>query len=347
MSVSAEFRFPNSFLWGVACSYAYHSACGWRADSRWKPDFDDIADSGMNTLKISLNWSKIQPQKDVFDVHEIDYTKGLIRGAQERNIRPIVSLCDGNLPGWFTDAGGWKNPESSSAFLHFVENTLTKLPFSDIRWITFENIDAMLPGSNITTFFKPGDSPIHALQQIASAHHRVYQFIHGLSETAQIGIAVSSGEKYASALPKVFQNGKFSSGFQNRNFPEYKGEVDFLLIEGKAEILPRMAEFGFPMIFMSGIDDPEDQERPLFLARTVLSCWRNYCSGIPLLGFLYDSLNDIPGVDSKGLRKLSADSPKRFSRPSARFYSEIIRKNALNVTDADQFAPAFRKEIGL
>ena len=265
----------------------------------------------------------------------------------ERNIRPIVSICDGDFPGWFTDAGGWKAAESSSFFLHFVENTLTKLPFSDVRWVTFENIDAMLPGSNITAFFKPGDSPIHALLNIASAHYRVYQFIHGLSGTTQIGIAVSSKEKYASALPRVFQSGKFSFGFQNRNLPEYNGNLDFLLIEGKPEILPRMAEFGFPMIFMSGIDDPEDLERPFFLARTVLSCWRNYCNGIPLLGFLYDSLNDIPGVDTKGLRKLSADSPKRLPRPSARFYSEIIRKNALNVTDADQFAPGFRKEIGL
>ena len=347
MSVSAEFRFPKPFLWGVACSSAYHSACGWRTESRWKLDFDDIADSGMNALKISLNWSKIQPRKDFFDISEIDYTKDLIRGALERNIRPVVSICDGDLPGWFTDADGWKKDESSSFFLHFVEYTLTKLPFSDVQWVTFENIDAMLPGSGITAFFRPGDSPIHALQHIALAHHRAYQFIHGLSETTQIGIAVSSDEKYASALPRVFQNGKFSSGLQNRTFPEYKGNLDFLLTEGKTESIPRMAEFGFPMIFMSGIDDPEDRERPLFLARTLLSCWRNYCSGIPLLGFLYDSLNDIPEVDAKGLRKLSADSPKRIPRPSAQFYSEIIRKNALNVTDADQFASAFRKEIGL
>ena len=94
----ATFHFPKGFLWGTAT--ASHQvegsnnnnnwaawekeegrirngdkaglACDWWG-GRWKEDLDRAAEAGQNAHRLSIEWSRIQPRKDIWDEDAIEF----------------------------------------------------------------------------------------------------------------------------------------------------------------------------------------------------------------------------------------------------------------------------------
>ena len=97
----ATFTFPRGFLWGTATSshqvegnntnnnwYVWEQEghitsghrCGWACDwwgGRWREDFDRAAETGQNTHRLSIEWSRIQPAPNRWDEDSLDYYRGL------------------------------------------------------------------------------------------------------------------------------------------------------------------------------------------------------------------------------------------------------------------------------
>jgi len=88
VTASAKFTFPEKFLWGTATSAhqvegennnnnwslweaqpgrirngdVSGKACDWWKGRRWQEDFLRAADTGQNTHRMSIEWSRIQPK---------------------------------------------------------------------------------------------------------------------------------------------------------------------------------------------------------------------------------------------------------------------------------------------
>ena len=112
----ATMTFPSDFLWGTATSA--HQVEGNNTNNDWwqweqqsetilhghrsgaasdwwenaEIDFDAAADMGTNAHRLSIEWSRIEPEPSVFDDGALQRYRELLQGLHERDIEPMVTL---------------------------------------------------------------------------------------------------------------------------------------------------------------------------------------------------------------------------------------------------------------
>ncbi len=62
--------------------------CNWWKGRSWQEDFIRAADTGQITHRMSIEWSRIQPQENLWDESAIDYYREMIRGMISRGYAP-------------------------------------------------------------------------------------------------------------------------------------------------------------------------------------------------------------------------------------------------------------------
>src|SRR5438477_3721749 len=114
-SSSEDLVFPPQFLWGVSTSahqveggISNNQWCAWETEGRiksghacgtacdwWKNaerDFDLARDLGLNALRLSVEWSRIEPRPGEWDESALQRYRGMLRSLLDRGIRPFVTL---------------------------------------------------------------------------------------------------------------------------------------------------------------------------------------------------------------------------------------------------------------
>jgi beta-glucosidase len=258
----ATFPFPNGFLWGTATAaqqvegsntnniWSYWEslpgkikeggkaglACDWWG-GRWKEDFDRAAETGQNSHRFSVEWSRIQPLPDKWDEYALDHYLSMLRGLKERGMTPLVTLHHFSEPLWFFEQGGWENPKSPELFAAFCRKTVSVLKDYANLWITFNepNVHAYL--GYINGLFPPGKKSFKAtftvVLNMLKAHALAYAAIHDVQKEARAGMAhhIRRLTPYRSWLPTDIAAAKFLSHNLNYVFPDAlaTGKVSFAL----------------------------------------------------------------------------------------------------------------------
>jgi beta-glucosidase len=140
----------KNFLWGAA--YAGHQVDGGdvhsdttflenvnptifseksgeacRSWSEWKKDLDIAKTLGLNALRFSVEWSRIEPEPGVIDESALDRYDRFVDGCLERGLSPAATLSHFTAPHWFAKRGGWLNPDSSQLFADECERVLARI----------------------------------------------------------------------------------------------------------------------------------------------------------------------------------------------------------------------------
>ena len=101
---------------------------------------------GIRAFRFSIEWSRVQPEKNTYDQeaiqHYVDKTKKLI----ENNIEPIITFHHFTTPEWVFNEGSWANPEVVDFFNDYVDTMMKYLP----KEITYFNT---INEPGIFTFF--------------------------------------------------------------------------------------------------------------------------------------------------------------------------------------------------
>ena len=78
----------------------------------------------MNSLLITLEWSRIQPEADTFDKKSLRHYTKVFETCQKHGIRPICALQHVTLPRWMAIDGGWLNAKSAEWFSTYTERVM-------------------------------------------------------------------------------------------------------------------------------------------------------------------------------------------------------------------------------
>ncbi len=212
----AALQFPQGFLWGVSTSahqveggtrnqwswweergnIRSGEACGLACDwwNRAEQDFDLAAQLGLNALRLSVEWSRIEPRPGEWDGGALERYRGMLSALRQRNLLPIVCLHHFTHPLWFEDAGAFTARGAPEVFERFVRRVLAELGDLCQMWVTFNEPNVYSGLGYVMGEFPPGRTgdlrgAILALSGMGAAHARAYRAIHELQPEAQVGFA--------------------------------------------------------------------------------------------------------------------------------------------------------------
>lgn len=213
----ATLNFPRGFKWGTATAahqvegnninnnwYTWESSghilnrqsCGLACDwwgGRWREDFDRAAESGQNTHRLSIEWSRIQPEINRWDEDALDNYREMLRGLIERGLTPMVTLHHFTEPLWISELGSWQNLAIVEHFSKYVRKSVEALTEYASWWCTINEPNVFATMAYLTGDFPPGKKNLAAVFNVITnmikGHAAAYQTIHEIQPEARVGLA--------------------------------------------------------------------------------------------------------------------------------------------------------------
>ena len=171
-------------------------------------DFDRAKNLGMNTFRMSLEWSRIEPQQGVFSASATAYYREYLQQLINRGLKPSVTLWHFSLPQWVqqpsnmgASLGGWSEPATVAAFVKYAEYCAAN--FGDLvdTWVTENEPVGTLMVGFMAAYFPPGylldfEGTKKAVLNAARAHNAAYDAIKlydtidadGDGKTSEVGL---------------------------------------------------------------------------------------------------------------------------------------------------------------
>lgn len=178
-------RFPEMFdsqnyISGVATDH-YH---------RYEGDFDIARSLGHTAHRFSIEWSRIEPEKGVFDEKEIEHYRKVLKALHARGITPFVTLWHWPIPLWFDAEGGWESKNAPDYFEHYVQKVVAKLGDLITFWITLNEPEVFATHSYLKGVWPPQKKSYFSyrrvIRNLVKAHKLAYSAIKNKHSGAQV-----------------------------------------------------------------------------------------------------------------------------------------------------------------
>ena len=211
-------HFPPDFRWGTATSahqvegnntnndwwrweqeeghilrgHRSGRACDWW--ERAEEDFDRAAAMHQNAHRLSVEWSRIEPQDGVWDEAALERYRTMVQGLRQRGIEPMVTLHHFTNPLWLADMGGWERGEVViPRFRRFVRRVVEALGDLVDLWCTLNEMNVYAVQGYLMGVWPPGKQDfgltMRVLRTMLRAHAAAYEAIHQVQPEARVGIA--------------------------------------------------------------------------------------------------------------------------------------------------------------
>ncbi|MEO7019651.1 MAG: glycoside hydrolase family 1 protein [Ktedonobacteraceae bacterium] len=207
-------QFPTGFLWGNAT--ASHQCEGGNTNNQWhrweqqghilsgescgtasdwwqqaEVDFDLAEQMENNALRLSLEWSRIEPEEGRWDTSAIDRYRALLSDLHRRHILPVVTLHHFTEPLWFADRGGFADAANIVLFVRYVKYVIVQLQDLCDFWITFNEPNVYAGMGYMLGSFPPGEHNIKraalVIRNMLQAHVEAFYTISEQQPEARIG----------------------------------------------------------------------------------------------------------------------------------------------------------------
>ena len=156
-------------------------------------DIKLIKNLGIKAFRFSIEWSRVEPQKNKFDQNAIKhYVKKTIK-LIENNIEPIITFHHFTTPEWVFKEGSWANPKVVEYFNNYVDMMMKSLP-KEITYFNTINEPGIFTffGYFSTNKFPPGianeDVFIKSSSNVINAHKEALQTIKKHNNNSKVGM---------------------------------------------------------------------------------------------------------------------------------------------------------------
>lgn len=173
-------RLPKS---GIATDH-YH---------RFEEDFLLAKQIGLNAMRISIEWSRIEPVEGKWNIEAIDHYKKVLRKLKELGMARMVTLHHFTLPQWLAKQGGFESKYAIQAFARYSWFIAANLGLDIDLWITINEPEVYnFMGYKLGVWppFKKSNLKIwQVIKNLLAAHKAAYKAIHEVLPAALVGIA--------------------------------------------------------------------------------------------------------------------------------------------------------------
>ena len=215
-------RFPKSFMWGTAtAAHQVEGNCtnNWsnfeqKKKSTGEPNIKDnqssgnacehwdrypedielIKNIGVEYYRFSLEWSKIEPEKGIYNQDALDHYSEVISKLISKDITPVITLHHFTHPIWFDEIGGFEKEENIKYLVLFSEKVFSEYSQRVKHWCTINEPAVVAVQGYFTGMFPPGKKNIKltciVLKNLLEAHVQIYRKIKNMKngDEAHIGI---------------------------------------------------------------------------------------------------------------------------------------------------------------
>ncbi|MFW0837954.1 MAG: glycoside hydrolase family 1 protein [Candidatus Komeilibacteria bacterium] len=205
----AVLNFPPNFLWGAATSshqvegnnihndwWAWeqaghangHQVSGEACDHyhRYDSDFGIAQDLHQNAHRLSLEWSRIEPEDNEWNKEAIEHYRRVLQSAKKHGLKTFVTLHHFTNPLWFTHAGGWLQKEAPEIFQSYVLMVVKQLGDLVDYWITINEPMVYASQGYLAAVWPPQEKSLwktkKVINNLARAHILAYRTIHNLMD---------------------------------------------------------------------------------------------------------------------------------------------------------------------
>jgi len=222
-------RFPVGFLWGTATSshqvedcnenndwweweqqpgriaggHRSGAACEWWA-GRAEEDLSRAAASGQNAHRLSLEWSRLEPEPGRYDDEAFARYRRLLEHVRAIGMTPMVTLQHFTLPRWQSARGGWSDRGILPRFEALAGECARRLGDLVPLWCTINEPFNIAYYGYLTGRWPPGGPLLKAfgvVRNLFAGHALAYHAIRQASPGAQVGLAYIM-QRFLPASPK-------------------------------------------------------------------------------------------------------------------------------------------------
>jgi beta-glucosidase len=162
----------------------------------YEQDFELARELGHNAHRLSIEWSRIEPESGVWNGAAVEHYARVLRALRDRGIEPVVTLHHFTNPVWFARRGGWLRRDCAALFARYVEFVASRL-HGVKYWVTINEPTVLVKHGYVT-----GDWPpfikgslvraAKALQGLARAHLAAYRVLHRVQPDARVSFSHSA-----------------------------------------------------------------------------------------------------------------------------------------------------------
>jgi beta-glucosidase len=214
----ATMFFPPDFLWGTATSshqvegdnanndwWAWEQegghilgggrsglACNWWENA--EQDIELMAEMGTNAHRLSIEWSRVEPEPSVFDEEALVRYREIIQAMLRLGIEPMVCLHHFSNPLWLVEKGDFDSELVVDYFERYVTKVVKALGDLVPKWLTFNEpmvyflyryVQGLFPAPK-QAGWRAG---LRAVGNMLRCHGAAYRAIKAIEASAEVGVA--------------------------------------------------------------------------------------------------------------------------------------------------------------
>lgn len=167
--------------------------------NRYSDDFKLLKKMNLNSLRFSVEWSRLEPQEGAWDDEAIEHYRKYISELKEQGIVPVLNIWHWTHPVWFEELGAFKVKKNLTYFDRFVSKLMEEYGSEITYYITINEpnnyavFGYFSPDPTSAMNWPPAERSksgfLKAYWHLVLAHRRAYKIIKNHKPAAQVGIA--------------------------------------------------------------------------------------------------------------------------------------------------------------
>jgi len=308
---------PENYISGIAADHY----------TRYEEDLDIAGKIGINAYRFSIEWSRVEPMRGVWDPDQINHYSKMIAAMRERGIEPFVTIWHWTLPLWLSGIGGVTHRDFPELFSRFAAKLAEEFSGQVKYFITINEPEIYSLNGYLKGVWPPQKKGFRwykkSINSLISSHILAYDEIKKRIPDSVVGPACNmanfeSGKGFVNRIITTF-----AERFWNRYFINHvKSKIDFIGVnyyfhnrinygfnknenksvsdlgwelypQGIEQVLDNLKGYNLPIyITENGLADQCDEHRAWFIEVTLRSVMKSIENGTNVKGYFHWSLMD-------------------------------------------------------